>query len=121
MSYTMEESDWKALRALNRAGKLAERNQRIVELVLDQGLRRSEVAWGLRMSAAQIGVILAASGRWTPKTREEVAAEAKRRRTEALAKRESGMTLQAIGDSMGVSRERARQLVMIARRRIEAA
>lgn len=117
---TMLESDWRALRQLSRDGKLAERNQRVVELVLDQGLTRAEVAWGLRMSRARISDILAESGRYTPKTREEVAAEGLARREKARALRASGMSFRAIGEELGVSGERARQLVLSRRYQQEA-
>lgn len=121
MSFVMEESDWRVLRAMSRVRPIPpERDRRIVELVLDKGMARSEVAWGLRMSLPRISSILKASGRHLTTTRKARSEAARARRAEALAMRENFMTFREIGDKLGVSQERARQIVLAARRRLES-
>jgi transposase len=116
MSYTVSDGEWRSLRDLNREGKLSERNERIVDLVVDRGLTCAEVAWGMRLSGSMISKIVKDSGRDNRPTREQIRAATKARRLRALALREGGMTFRAIGEDLGVSIERARQVVSIARR-----
>jgi orotate phosphoribosyltransferase-like protein len=51
-------------------------------------------------------------------TRDESMAIAEQRRTHALTLRRQGLTLQQVGDELGVGREQARKMIKLAKRRL---